>query len=56
MPTRILATLEVLRDQIKEEILRDPRFLTLVALERSIHDVKAAIAGPSSGCRPDVTW
>ncbi|MGA2129710.1 MAG: hypothetical protein ABSG76_26555, partial [Xanthobacteraceae bacterium] len=48
VPTRILATLESLRDQVKEELLRDPRFLTLLALERSIIDVKSALAGPGS--------
>jgi ribonuclease E len=43
-----LATLESLRDQIKEEILRDPKFLTLLALERSIFDVRSALAGAAA--------
>jgi hypothetical protein len=51
VPTRILATLEVLRDQVRDELLKDPRYLTYQALERSIHDIRAALggAGPAAG-------
>jgi hypothetical protein len=45
VPRRVLATLEALRDQVRDEILRDPRYLTYQALERSIHDIKAALEG-----------
>jgi len=47
VPERILATLETLRDQVRDEILKDPRYLTFLALERSIHDIKLALAGPN---------
>jgi hypothetical protein len=49
-----LATLESLRDQIKEEILRDPKFLTLLALERSIFDVRSALAGAAAPPPPRI--
>jgi hypothetical protein len=40
-----LAALEALRDQVRDEILTDPRYLTYQALQRSIDDIKAALDG-----------
>ena len=42
---RVLAELEALRDQVRDEILKDPRYLTYQALERSIDEIKAALDG-----------
>jgi hypothetical protein len=42
---RVLAELEVLRDQVRDEILKDPRYLTYQALQRSIDEIKAALDG-----------
>jgi hypothetical protein len=50
---RVLATLEALRDQVRDEILKDPRYLTYQALERSIHDIRAALAGSAAAAPPD---
>jgi hypothetical protein len=50
---RVLATLEALRDQVRDEILKDPRYLTYQALERSIHDIRAALAGSAGAAQPD---
>jgi len=49
---RVLPALEALRDQVRDEILKDPRYLTYQALERSIHNISAAPNGgiPSSPC------
>jgi hypothetical protein len=41
----VLATLEALRDQVRDELVKDPRYLTYLALERSIRDIRAAIHG-----------
>jgi hypothetical protein len=45
VPMRVLAALEALRDQVRDEILTDPRYLTYQALQRSIDDIKAALDG-----------
>src|SRR5262245_3137589 len=45
VPLRVLETLENLRDQVREEILKDPRYVALISLERSIHDIRAALNG-----------
>lgn len=42
---RVLAKLEALRDQVRDEILKDPRYLTYQALERSIREIRAALEG-----------
>src|SRR5262249_20886805 len=34
-----------MRDQLREEILKDPRYLTFLALERSILDIRVALEG-----------
>jgi len=37
-----------LRDQVRDEILGDPRYLTYQALERSIRDIRAALDGAAA--------
>ncbi len=58
VPVRVLETLEALRDQVREEILKDPRYLTFLALERSIHDIRSALQGAATSAAqiapPDV--
>jgi hypothetical protein len=45
VPKQILANLETMRDQLREEIIKDPRYLTFLALERSILDIRVALEG-----------
>jgi hypothetical protein len=47
-----LAALEALRDQVRDEILQDPRYLTYQALQRSIDDIKAALDGAGASTAP----
>jgi hypothetical protein len=49
---RVLAALEALRDQVRDEILQDPRYLTYQALQRSIDDIKAALDGAGASTPP----
>jgi hypothetical protein len=49
---RVLAALEALRDQVRDDILQDPRYLTYQALQRSIDDIRAALDGAGASTAP----
>lgn len=50
MPTEVLTQLRALRESIADSLRKDPRFLTLSALDKSIAEISGVVSasgGPS---------
>lgn len=51
MPTEVLTQLRALRESIADSLRKDPRFLTLAALDKSIAEISGVVS--ASGAQTD---